>query len=52
MKKYDIYVKDKCIFHSIDESEFDATWNTLKIMVGIMKTDYCSEDLHYQEVID
>lgn len=52
MKKYDIYVKDRRIFHSVDESEFSTTWNTLNIMVGIMKTDYCSEDLHYQEVDD
>jgi hypothetical protein len=52
MKKYDIYVKDRCIFHSVTESEFKTTWNTLNIMVGIMKTEYCSEDLHYQEVVD
>lgn len=52
MKKYDIYVKDRCIFHSVDESDFETTWSTLNIMVGIMKTEYCSEDLHYEEVID
>jgi len=52
MTKYDIYVKDKCIFHSLDEKEFDTTWRTLNIMVGIMKTDYCSEDLHYEQSPD
>lgn len=52
MKKYDIYVKDKCIFRSLSEREFNKTWKTLNIMVGIMKTDYSSEDLRYQEVVD
>jgi hypothetical protein len=49
MKKYNIYVKDKCLFHSVDENEFDVTWKTLCNMVGIMKTDYSIEDLHYKE---
>jgi len=52
MKKYDIYVKDRCIFHSVSEKEFDTTWKTLNNMVGIMKTEYSSEDLHYHEVPD
>ena len=52
MKKYNIYAKDRCIFQSVTEEEFKTTWDTLNIMVGIMKTDYCSENLHYQEVTD
>jgi hypothetical protein len=52
MKKYSIYAKDLCLFDSIDEKDFDVTWKTLRIMVGIMKTDYCIEDLYYQESID
>lgn len=50
MKKYNIYIKDKCIFHSVDEKEFKRTWNTLNIMVGIMKTDYSEKDLYYKEI--
>ena len=50
MKKYDIYAKDRCLFQSVDEKEFDVTWSTLKNMVGLMKTDYSVEDLYYQEV--
>jgi hypothetical protein len=50
MKKYDIYAKDKCLFHSVDEREFDVTWKTLRNMVGIMKTDYNVEDLRYEEI--
>ena len=50
MKKYDIYAKDKCLFHSVDEDEFDITWKTLRNMVGIMKTDYSVDDLTYEEL--
>ena len=49
-KIYHIYAKDKCLFHSIKEDEFQTTWNTLKGMVGLMKTDYAVEDLSYIEL--
>jgi hypothetical protein len=52
MKKYDIYARDKCLFYQVDEKEFDITWKTLRNMVGIMKTDYCVEDLRYEETSD
>jgi hypothetical protein len=50
-KIYHIYAKDKCLFHSIKEDEFETTWNTINNMVGIMKTDYIIEDLSYEELI-
>jgi hypothetical protein len=50
-KIYHIYAGDKCLFHSIKEDEFSTTWNTLKNMVEIMKTDYNAEDLSYEELI-
>jgi hypothetical protein len=50
-KIYHIYAKDRCLFHSIKEEEFCTTWNTLKNMVGVMKTDYSVEDLSYEELI-
>jgi len=50
-KVYHIYAKDKCLFHSIKEDEFNTTWNTLNNMVGIMKTDYIVDDLSYEELI-
>ena len=50
-KVYHIYAKDKCLLHSIKEEEFCTTWNTLKNMVGVMKTDYSVEDLSYEELI-
>lgn len=49
-KIYHIYAKDKCLFHSVKEEEFEATWRTLNNMVGIMKTDYNTEDLSYEEL--
>ena len=50
-KIYHIYAKDRCLFHSIKEEDFQTTWNTLNNMVGIMKTDYIVEDLSYEELI-
>ena len=47
---YHIYAKDRCLFHSVKEEEFIATWNTLNNMVGLMKTDYSIEDLTYEEL--
>jgi hypothetical protein len=49
-KVYHIYAKDKCLFHSIKEEDFHATWNTLNNMVGLMKTDYNVDDLTYEEL--
>jgi hypothetical protein len=50
-KVYHIYAKDKCLFHSLKEEDFEPTWNTLKNLVGIMKTDYNVEDLSYEELL-
>lgn len=49
-KIYHIYAKERCLFHSIKEEEFEITWNTLKNMVGLMKTDYNVEDLTFIEL--
>jgi len=49
MKVYNIYAKEKCLYHLISEQEFEITWKTLKNMVGLMKTDYTVEDLSYEE---
>ena len=49
-KVYHIYAKDRCLFHSIKEEEFEVTWKTLKNMVGIMHTDYEIDDLSYEEL--
>jgi len=49
-KIYHIYAKEMCLFHSIKEDEFKTTWNAVRNMVGIMKTDYDVEDLSYEEL--
>lgn len=49
-KIYHIYAKERCLFHSIKEEEFEITWNTLRNMVGLMKTDYNVEDLTFIEL--
>ena len=49
-KVYHIYAGDRCLFHNVNEDEFDITWKTLNGMVGLMKTDYEVEDLSYEEV--
>ena len=49
-KVYHIYAKDKCLFHSIQEEEFQVTWKTLNQLVGLMHTDYSVEDLSYEEL--
>ena len=50
-KVYHIYAKDRCLFHSIKEDEFKTTWETLNNMVGIMKTEYTTDDLSYEELV-
>jgi len=50
-KIYHIYAKQNCLFHSLKEEEFYTTWNTLKTMVGIMKTDYTMDDLSFEELL-
>jgi len=51
-KIYHIYAKDQCLFHSLKEEEFHTTWDTLNRLVGLMKTDYTSDDLSYEELLN
>ena len=48
-KVYHIYAKEECIYNNLSTEEFNHTWETLKGMVGLMKTDYELEDLSYEE---
>ena len=50
-KVYHIYAKKECLYNSLSEEQFTNTWETLKGMVGLMKTDYELEDLSYEEVV-
>ena len=50
-KVYHIYAKKECLYNNLTREEFNNTWETLKGMVGLMKTDYDLEDLSYEECI-
>ena len=50
-KVYHIYAKKECLYNNLSEEQFNNTWETLKGMVGLMKTDYDLEDLSYEECI-
>ena len=47
---YHIYAKDKCLFHSLREEEFNSTWSTLKKLVNVLDTGYNESDLTYEEL--
>ena len=49
-KVYHIYAKDRCLYHSLKEDEFQRTWEEIKGMVGLMKTDYTVDDLSFVEL--
>ena len=48
-KVYHIYAKKECLYNNLTREEFNNTWETLKGMVGLMKTDYNLEDLSFEE---
>jgi hypothetical protein len=50
-KIYHIYAKDKCLFHSLKEEEFDITWKTLNNLVNLLDTRYAGDDLTYEELV-
>ena len=50
-KVYHIYAKNECLYNNLTEQQFNNTWETLKGMVGLMKTDYELEDLSYEEIV-
>ena len=49
IKVYHIYAKNKFLYHSITEEDFRVKWEEIKMMVGLMKTEYSVEDLSYEE---
>jgi|TARA_B100000902_G_C26547444_1_gene545504 hypothetical protein len=50
-KIYHIYVKKQCIYSNLTEASFKKTWKQLNNMVGIIKTDYDTKDLSYEELV-
>lgn len=44
---YHIYAKDRCLYHNLEEEDFEEKWELLNVMVGLIKTDYTEKDLSY-----
>jgi len=49
-KVYHIYLRDRCVLHSLSEDQFRNNWELLSNLVGVMKTDYSLDDLSYELV--
>jgi hypothetical protein len=49
-KVYHIYLKDRCVMHSLSEEEFDEKWLTMNSMVKVMSTTYNLDDLSFEVV--
>ena len=49
-KVFHIYLKDRCVLHSLSEEQFKSNWELLRNLVGVMKTDYTTNDLTFVEV--
>ena len=47
---YHIYLKDKCIYHSLTKDEFDLTWRMISEFLSITD-DSKKNDLSYEEVV-
>ena len=47
---YHIYAQDRCLYANLKQEEFEETWEMLKVMVGILKTDYTESDLSYIKI--
>jgi hypothetical protein len=48
-KIYHIYLKNKCIYHSLSEDEFKKTWEMIHNFIDIA-TEIEKEDLEYEEL--
>lgn len=50
-KIYHIYIKDRCVYHSLSEEDFKDKWDTLKNLVELLTTDYSKTDISYEELL-
>jgi len=47
-KIYHIYVKNKCLYHSIPEEDFDKLWDFVQKLTWL--TEIEEDDIQYEEV--
>jgi hypothetical protein len=50
-KIYHIYLKGKCVYHSLSEAEFQKNWDTLKYLIDLLGSSYRTNDLSYEELV-
>lgn len=51
-KIYHIYLKDRCVYHSLPEEEFKSYWDNLKYLTDLIGgNNYKVSDLSYEELI-
>ncbi len=49
-RTYNIYVKQKCIYESLSEDEFNKTWSMIKNFLSLIGANVRVEYLTYEEV--
>ena len=49
-KIYHIYVKNQCLYHSLNEEEFLKTWNMVNNFVDIY-SEFNKNDITYEELV-
>jgi len=47
---YHIYVKERCIYHSLNKEEFEEKWQLLHVMVDLISSEYNQDDLSYERL--
>ena len=47
---YHIYVKERCIYHSLNKEEFEEKWQLLHVMVELISSEYNQDDLSYEKL--
>ena len=50
-KIFHIYVKNKCIYHSLNESEFKKTWEMIHNYLRLVDCENQKQELSYEELI-
>ena len=50
-KRYHIYAKNQCIYHSLSEQEFENTWEMIQRFLSIHGGNLCKNDVEYEEVL-
>jgi hypothetical protein len=49
-KIYHVYIRNKCVYNCLNREQFNAVWENLNNMVGIVHTDYTKNDLSFEEL--